>query len=160
MRRCATRALTNMARMSAPVLMPSLDSSFMRSLMQLGLIGFRGCIGWWTSALAKGGWRDAGVGIWSKVRCSAKLPVRCFQSRRDAVAVGETGGGIDIELGQSVVDAIGRALQLGVVADGRLVEDEVEAGLGMESTAGCAVPVKSGPSMVGEVWDHWVRNFS
>ena len=49
-----------------------------------------------------------------------------------AVAVGETGGGIDVEPGQGVVNPCGRAFQLGVVADGRLVKDEVEAGIGQE----------------------------
>ena len=62
----------------------------------------------------------------------ALLPVE----EEAAVAVGEAGGGIDVELGQGVVDPCGRAFQLGVVADGGLVEDEVEAGIGREFLGG------------------------
>jgi hypothetical protein len=58
----------------------------------------------------------------------ALLPVE----EEAAVALGEADGGIDVEPGESVVDPGGGAFQLGVVANGGLVEDEVEAGIGRE----------------------------
>ena len=49
-----------------------------------------------------------------------------------AVALGEAGGGIDAEFGEGLVDPGGWAFELGVVADGGLVDDEVAAGSGSE----------------------------
>ncbi len=45
---------------------------------------------------------------------SALLPVE----EELAVAVGEAGGGIDVEIGQGVVDPFGGAFELGPGADG------------------------------------------
>jgi len=42
-----------------------------------------------------------------------------------AVAVGEAGGGVDIEVDEGLVDPGGRSFQLDVVADGGLVDDEM-----------------------------------
>ena len=47
-----------------------------------------------------------------------------------AVAVGEAGGGVDVEDGQGAVDPVGGAFEFGVGADGGLVEDEVGRGVG------------------------------
>jgi hypothetical protein len=79
-----------------------------------------------SSALAKHGQENGGSGDFVEGKiiggaASALLPVE----EEGAVAVGEAGGGIDVELGQGVIDPCGGALQLGVVANGRLVEDEV-----------------------------------
>ena len=46
------------------------------------------------------------------------------------VAVGEAGGGVDVEEGESAVDPTGGAFEFGVAADGGLVEDEVGRGVG------------------------------
>lgn len=45
-----------------------------------------------------------------------------------AVAVGETGGGVDVELGEGAVDPVGGAFELGPVADRGLIDDEVGKG--------------------------------
>ena len=79
-----------------------------------------------SGSLAKRGLEDGGG--WNFVEgkifggaAGALLP----GEEEGAVAVCEAGGGIDAELGQGAVDPCGGAFQLGVVADGRLVEDEV-----------------------------------
>lgn len=42
-----------------------------------------------------------------------------------AIAIGEAGGGINVELDDGAVDPSGRAFELDVVADGGLVDDEM-----------------------------------
>src|ERR1035437_10223515 len=114
MRRYATKALMNMARMRTPVLRPSFDSSFMRSsdsewpVQGLQRVYRHGG----GSALAKRGQEDGGGGDFVEGKiiggaAGALLPVE----EEGAVAVGEAGGGIDVELGQGAVDPCGGALQ-------------------------------------------------
>ena len=47
-----------------------------------------------------------------------------------AVAVGQAGGMIDIEVGQGAIDPVGRPFEFGVVADGGLVDDEMSYRIG------------------------------
>ena len=56
----------------------------------------------------------------------ALLPVE----EEAAVAFGEAGAGVDVELGEGLVDPCGGAFELGPVTDGGFVDDEVaEAGV-------------------------------
>jgi len=48
-----------------------------------------------------------------------------------AVAVGEEGGGIDVELGESAIDPVGGAFEFDVVADGGFVDEEVRSSIGV-----------------------------
>ncbi len=45
-----------------------------------------------------------------------------------AVAVGEAGGGVYVQVGEGLVDPGGGAFEFGVVADGGLVDDQVGEG--------------------------------
>ena len=57
----------------------------------------------------------------------ALLPVE----KELAVAVGEAGGRVYVECGKSLVDPGGRPFELGIGADGGLVEDEVSDDFGV-----------------------------
>jgi len=77
-------------------------------------------------ALAEGGLEDGGCGnlVEGEVfggAAGALLP----GEEEPAVAVGEAGGGIDAERSESAIDPGRRAFQLGIVADGCLVDYEM-----------------------------------
>ncbi len=77
--------------------------------------------GWQALAGGEGGGGDLGEGEVFGGAAGALLPVE----EELAVAVGEAGGGVDVEVGEGAVDPVGGAFEFGVVADGGLVEDEV-----------------------------------
>jgi hypothetical protein len=56
----------------------------------------------------------------------ALLPVE----KELAVAVGEAGGGVDVECSNRAIDPVGGAFEFGVGADGGLVDDDVRCGVG------------------------------
>ncbi len=90
---------------------------------------YRGCIGGRAAGFSGGRGRegDFGEGEVFGGAAGALLPVE----EELAVAVGEAGGGVDVEFGQGAVDPVGGAFELGVVADGGLVDDEVGDGVGV-----------------------------
>src|SRR5579871_5974690 len=71
----------------------------------------------------------------------ALLPVE----EKLAVAVGEARGVVDAEGGQGAVNPLGWAFDLGVVADGGLVDDEVYGGFDSVRPLGAVL-------LVGEGW--------
>ena len=70
---------------------------------------------------------DVGEGEVFGGAAGALLPVE----KELAVAVGEAGGGVDVEFGEGAVDPVGGAFEFGVGADGGFVDDEVCGGVGV-----------------------------
>ncbi len=68
---------------------------------------------------------DLGEGEVFGGAAGALLPVE----EEFAVAVGEAGGVVDLEFGEGPVDPFGRAFELGVVADGGFIDDQVNGGV-------------------------------
>ncbi len=69
----------------------------------------------------EGGGCDLGEGEIFGGAAGALLPVE----EESAVAVGDAGGGVDVEFGEGAVDPVGGAFELGPGADGGFVDEEV-----------------------------------